>query len=553
MKNTMTFGFLFFLVSFAFAEKKIVDSKVLDVTVYPIGAMINRTAKLNIPSGSHTVVLDNLTSSIDPNTIQIEGKGNFEILSVKFEFFYPYAKSKPKGIELIEDSLQMFRDQRYLLEAEDRAFNEEKQMILANQKISGANSNVSVEQLNAMSKFYRSRLNEISKEKLRNQNERIKVNATEKRLSGTLAGMNNYKHEQVGRVLVETSCKTTTSATFNFSYFTHLAGWNPKYNIKAKTGQESIDVDYHAMVYQNTGIDWKTIDLTLSTSRPTYNNQKPELHPWYLDFYTQKALSSQAQVSYGWTTDAAPINKPRMDEVDLDAAKGDNNYYYNKGEYKKIVKQKDASFVGAEVLMNALNTSYKIDQKYTVMSNNTNKQVFIKNIKIPALFNHYSVPSMEKESFLTASINNWDTYDLVPGNATLFYNNTYVGKSYIYSNTTDDTLQISLGRDQGVKLTREKVQDLCTHKKIGSNIKKTYAYEITAKNTNREEVTIVIYDRIPVSKRDAIEVTVGDMAGADFDKETGILKWTKTIPVGERITIRFNYEVKYPKDKRINL
>jgi len=552
MKKALIFGFLFFLFTHAFAEKKIVESKISNVTVYPIGAMVNRTVNFKISAGTHTIVLDALTPSIDPNTIQVEGKGNFDILSVKFEHFYPYQTTKPKGIELIEDSLKMYRDQRCLLEAEDKAFDQERQMILANQKLSGTNSSVSVEQLNAMAKYYRSRLNEISKEKLRNKNERIEVIAEENRLSGTLAGMNNYKYEKVGRILVETSSKVLTSATFNFSYFTHLAGWQPKYNIKAKSDQDNIDVNYHALVYQNTGLDWNKVDLILSTSRPTYNNQKPELHPWYLNFY-QKVARGKSQGTYAWTYGAEPNDAPVEAEVEMDATPETGNVYYNEGQYRKMEKKKDANFVGAGVLMNALNTSYKIDQKYTVASNNTQKQVFIKNIKIPALFNHYSVPSMEKEAFLTASIDNWDSYDLVPGNATLFYNNTYVGRSYIYSNTTDDTLQISLGRDQGVKLTRDKVQDLCSHKKIGSNIRKTFTYEIAVKNTNKEEVTVVIYDRVPVSQIDEIEVTVGDIAGAELDKETGILKWTKNIPSGQRMTWRFDYEVKYPKGSRINL
>jgi uncharacterized protein (TIGR02231 family) len=187
------------------------------------------------------------------------------------------------------------------------------------------------------------------------------------------------------------------------------------------------------------------------------------------------------------------------------------------------------------------------------MSNRTRKQVFIKNIKIPATFNHYAVPSMEKEAFLTASIEDWGSYDLIPGSATLFYNNTYVGRTDIFSNITDDTLQISLGRDRGVIVDQEKKRDLSTTKKVGGNIKKNFVYEISAKNTNKEEITIVIMDRVPVSRRNDIVVTLGELEGANYNKETGILRWTKTIPAGGKVTIQFDYEVKYPKDKVINL
>lgn len=540
MKNVLILSFSFFLAFAAFAEKKIVTSKISEVTVYPVGAMVNRVAKVTIPAGSNFIILDNLTHAIDPNTIQVGGTGVFEILSVKFELFYPYAQTKPKGIEAIEDSLKMYQDQRYLLVAENSTLDQEMQLILANKKLNGNNSTVTVAQLDAMAKYYRTQLTNINKEKLRNQNERLKVQAEEKRLNATLAGMNNYKYEQIGRIFVETKSKSATQANIKFSFFTHLAGWNPKYNIKAKTGQENIDVDYHAQVVQNTGVDWNNVDLVLSTSRPTFSNQKPELHPWYLSFYDYRSRQINAQSTYGYGT---------VQEADM----ANSNTYYSEGKYKKLEKDKQVAYVQGQTLINALNTSYKIDSKYTVVSNNTKKQVYIKNIKIPATFNHYTVPSMEKVAFLTASLADWSSYDLVPGHATLFYNNTYVGKSYIYSNTTDDTLQISLGRDQGIIINHEKVQDLCNHKRIGGNIKKTFVYEISAKNTNKEEVTMVIMARVPVSKLNEIVVTVGDLAGAEYNKETGILKWKKTIAAGAKVDFRFGYEVKYPKDKQVNL
>ena len=549
MKNTLILAFLFILTGSAFATEKKVDSKITGVTVYPIGAMVSRAARVNMNASTEMVVLDNLTHAIDPNTVQVGGTGDFQISSVKFETFYPYANSKPKEIKVLEDSLQMLRDKRFILEAENASLDQEKQLILANKKIAGVNSTLTVTQLDAMAKYYRTRMANIAKEKLRNQNERVSVNIHEKRIRGNLTQMNNYKYEQVGRIYVEVKCTKSTVANFKFSYFTHLASWFPKYNIKAKTGSDNIDVDYNAYVTQSTGIDWKNVDLTLSTSRPTYNNQKPELHPWYLDYYNAMKISGSRSDAGAYYVDGAVAEDMAMESTPVPVG----NSIYKNGKYETAKKAKRASYTWGEEVINAMNTSYKIGNKYSVMSESTRKQVFIKNIKIPAMYNHYAVPSMEKEAFLTASIADWGSYDLIPGNATLFYNNTYVGKTYINSNTTDDTLQISLGRDQGVIVNQEKKRDLCTTKKIGSNVKKNFVYEITVKNTNREEVTIVIMDRVPVSRRSDIVVTLGNLEGAEFNKETGILKWKKTIPAGGKIIIQFDYEVKYPKNKQVNL
>jgi uncharacterized protein (TIGR02231 family) len=359
--------------------------------------------------------------------------------------------------------------------------------------------------------------------------------------------MNNYKYTQVGRILVEVSCEKSTQANFKFSFFSRLASWFPKYNVKANSGDDHMDVDYHAMVTQSTGVDWTNVKLTLSTTRPLYNNQKPELHPWYIDFY-------QAQRSRAKSRADAPSVYGQMEEVQMDSEQGVvGNSVESNGAYPLLKLEKSASYSSGNQVLNALNTSYEISRKYTVPSNNARKQVFIKQIEIPAVFNHYAVPSMEKDAFLTASITDWESYDLVPGNATIFYNNTYVGKSYIFSKTAEDTLQVSLGRDQGVSVEREKVKDLCTHNKMGSNVKKNYVYEIVLKNTNKESVTMVVYDRVPVSRKKEIMVNIGGLSGGEFNPETGIIKWTKTLSPGEGETFRFDYAVKYPKGSNINL
>ena len=542
MKNVLIIAFVFFGIHSVHAAKKTVESEITEVTVYPVGAMVNREASVYIPAGNQFIVFSGLTYSVDANTIQISGNGDFEIVSVKYELFYPFEKLKPKGIQSIEDSLKMYADKRYLLESEDAALNEEKQLILANKKLSSDKTSLSVSQLDAMVKYYRTQLGSISKEKLRNQNERVKVITEEKRLRSTLVGMNQYKYEQEGRIVVETSAKAGVKAQFEFSYYTHLAGWFPKYNIKAKTGDSNLDVDYHALVTQTTGVDWNKVDLVLATTRPNYNNEKPELHPWYLDYYNEyykRGARSDAPVMYEMTAKESDMGMVAAMDSPVPT--------------EQFVKGGKAVYSSGNQIMNALNTSYRIKNKYSVLSNNSRKQVFINSVEIPAEFNHYAVPSMDKEAFLTASISDWGQYDLIPGQATLFYNNTYVGKTYIFSNTTDDTLQISLGRDQGVILSHEKMKDLCTTKKIGGNTRKNYVYEISIRNTNKKDITVVVKDRIPVSKRNDIIVTVNGVDGADFDKETGILTWKIELPANGKKTVSFGYEVKYPKDKQVNL
>ena len=57
MKNIVSIGFSIFLAFSAFAAQKIVDSKITGVTVYPVGAMVNRTATVSLSSGENFIML----------------------------------------------------------------------------------------------------------------------------------------------------------------------------------------------------------------------------------------------------------------------------------------------------------------------------------------------------------------------------------------------------------------------------------------------------------------------------------------------------------------
>ncbi|MEM7751470.1 MAG: DUF4140 domain-containing protein, partial [Pseudomonadota bacterium] len=68
----------------AHAEDLTVESKIDAVTVFPRGAEIQRIAKVEVPEGSHTVVLSDLPEGTDLNSIRVEGRasGSLEIGAV---------------------------------------------------------------------------------------------------------------------------------------------------------------------------------------------------------------------------------------------------------------------------------------------------------------------------------------------------------------------------------------------------------------------------------------------------------------------------------------
>jgi len=140
----------------------------------------------------------------------------------------------------------------------------------------------------------------------------------------------------------------------------------------------------------------------------------------------------------------------------------------------------------------------------------------------------------------------------LPGEANVFFEGTFVGKTFIDPNNIKDTLSVSLGRDKRVVVKREKLKDFVTTRTIGANQRDSYAYEISVRNTKGEPVTITLEDHVPVSQNNQIEVTLSDSGGARYDQVTGKLNWEIVLQPNETRKVQYKFEVKYPKDKTIN-
>ena len=116
---------------------------------------------------------------------------------------------------------------------------------------------------------------------------------------------------------------------------------------------------------------------------------------------------------------------------------------------------------------------------------------------------------------------------------------------------TSDTLDISLGRDKEIVVTRIKLTDFTKTQTVGNNIKKTFAYEVTARNKKNEAVTLVIEDQLPVSSNKDISIDMEEAEGAKYNKFTGQLTWELSIPPVSSSKIKYIFSVKYPKEHRI--
>jgi len=91
IKNRITFIaiLLFATHSFAKEKKSIVKSKINNVTVFLQGAQVQRKGRFNLEKGITKLVFEGITQNFNKNSIQAKGYGNFIILDVSHNVFYP--------------------------------------------------------------------------------------------------------------------------------------------------------------------------------------------------------------------------------------------------------------------------------------------------------------------------------------------------------------------------------------------------------------------------------------------------------------------------------
>lgn len=196
---------------------------------------------------------------------------------------------------------------------------------------------------------------------------------------------------------------------------------------------------------------------------------------------------------------------------------------------------------------------YRIDEKYTLEPDGKTTTIGIKQLSIPAGFQYYAAPKVDPTAFLTARIVDWQDYGLQSGEASLYFEGGYLGKTYLDLASTADTLSLSLGRDNSVKIVRKLVKEYTAKKFIGSNRTDTRQYEISVRNSKQVPVNITLLDQIPVSVTKEISVEEIKAAEAQLDKDTGIATWTITLTPGQERKLAIAYTVKYPKERRVVL
>lgn len=545
MKRIVTVMFaILFAGTQLFAQKEF-TAKIDQATVYLRGAALTHTAAASLKSGTYDILINGLSPDISVSSLKVSANGVL-ISASEFSNDFITPKEESARIKKLQDSLELYKRQL------DEADNElEVHSHLLQMLTDGTLNNmrqkegtVSVADINANMELYKSKAGALQ-HSIDQDNQ--KINSLKKTISRLQKQLDqdNIDQQRTGVLRLSVSVPQTVNTTFTITYFTQMAGWVPCYDINIASMDKPVKMKSRAQVAQYTGLDWKNVKITLSNATPNSTKEAPVFNSWFISFYTPRQLHKgyddvrSNTVSYS-TQKLSTMEGVKATDGATASAKGNQPLMMD-------------DFV--EVDMQEVAVNYNIAVPYDIPGNGKEQLIDLKSYDIKADYKYYSIPKLSDETYLIATLSDYAQYNLLPGYATVTFDNTFVGRTFLRPNVTEENISLTLTTDPRISVKREKQNDYCSTKHVGSTTTVTQSYRITVKNNQTKAVKLTLKEQYPLSSNKDIEVKLEDVKpAATYNKtETGVLTWDVELKAGETQTFVVTYSVKYPKDRNINL
>ncbi|HNR85191.1 MAG TPA: DUF4139 domain-containing protein [Taishania sp.] len=539
------------------AHEDVVPSTIKKVTIFTEGAQVYRNAYYSVGKGITKIIIENVSDFVDEKSIQVKATGDIVILDTRFSIYQPQPEEFKleglplkivKEIEQLSDSIETVNFSIQTIQNEIDVLNATKNILINNGAVNGKGKvNDSIGLLKATVDYYLLKMNElnasIGKLNLKKE-EKMRL---KKKLNERLSSLKSYQNSNnltpkkmgpIPRIVITVQANVDVKGKIDLSYIVSNAGWTPSYDIMSDIENGKVLLNYKAQVYQNTGEKWENVLLSISTNNPYQNKTKPELHPWYISYYNNY---------YQQPATPQPVSIVKTESLQKTSSKAEVATNYDSDE--AALSASDFT----QVINRTISAEFAINLPYTIESNNEPHIVLISKNELNASFLYYTVPKLDNHAYLVARLTKLEELQLVPASASIFFEGSYMGETYIDPSSMSDTLNLSLGKDPNIIVKRTNLKNDVNKKIVGNQIEQTFAYQIEVKNLKSKNVEIIVEDQIPVTQIGEIEIALLDNSKAKYDAVTGKLEWNLKLRPNQMDVLKYKCQIKYNKEKQLAL
>lgn len=517
-------------------------STIDSVMVYPDGATVTRTLKVELPAGDNVVLARDFPLGLDPASLRVEGDSGARIQIGSIDARPPAprpvqsAPEREKKIQALEDERQALNDR---IEAADTRRN--FAVRFATDSPIGLGPDKNTRPLAEWRDAFRAIEDEINQVDDTVRSLKVKKRDIDAELDILKSDQRTDPPRKL-EVRIDLSSPAATSATFRVSYAVRDARWVPLYDARLDTGSNdrkpALELVRRAEIVQRTGEDWANVALAVSTVRTARGGSAPNLSPLIVNF-------------------PEPAPPPRPMPM---AASPPASSYAAPEMLKRQMQRSDAAVQveerAAEIETGGFQAVFRIPGRVSLGAGEGARSLRIAALTAAPQLLVRSAPVTDATAYLEAAFKQTDEAPLLPGRVSLYRDGTFVGRGQMALAQKDEMVRLGFGADEQVKVERT-----VSRKNEGStgiiSTSKTdeREFKISVRNGHASPISVTIEEQLPVSENADIQVEMlpssTQPTQRDVRDQRGVLAWAMDLRAGEARDIKFGWRVKWPGDKTV--
>ncbi|MCA9942670.1 MAG: mucoidy inhibitor MuiA family protein [Anaerolineales bacterium] len=521
-----------------------VEITIKDVTVYPDRARVSGVGTCDLAGGRHRLVVPNLPLTMDVNSIRVRGSGVARVRVLGVEVARQFFEESPAEavrkleaqIEEVQDSLRVLEDQKAGWQAHGTYLDGIRQATaefakgLSRGKTTVAEQQQVIAFLQEQDEAMRTAVRELE------QTQRGQLRRLQK-LQQELKQIRTSKPPQQYQAYIEVDVLTDGRFQPEVSYVVTQAGWQPLYDIRLlpENGRYALEISYLAQITQRTGQTWSQVNLAVSTARPALNQSVPQIEPWFIREFqpppprplVRAAQPAAAKMAMMTADAAAP--EPEMAEDPF-----------------------TAEVATAEVQSEGTAVTYCATGQIDIPNDGSPHKTTLQNLPFQPTLDYLTIPKFSDAVFrrVTAVYNQLGP--LLPGSASLFVGDEYIGQTKIELTVQGDELELLFGVEDLITVERKLTRRDVDKKLLGDKRHLRYGYAIELKNLLPAEATIVLKDHFPLSRHEQIKVKLEEIRPQPTEQtQLNLVEWQLKVASGAEVTVEYEYSVVHPRSLKV--
>jgi len=550
------------LTSFAQAAEIKTDSTIKAVTIYPDSAKIVRVSTIKLEAGEHDVIINNLPINLNESSLRVSGESQGSISLGSVELLQNYQEDVVQEQERdIRKSIDVLQDERR--EITDALTRSHKQFEYIQRMALGESSNKKKNKTGynhegsdgtyknlPLEKWQEAwqtldTATAIVQEKTRTAEKALKVlDKKIKKLKRDLQQVAvNQRVTRTARLHVKSD--STTELKLKLTYQIHGAQWEPVYDADLNTSTGKIELKTLAQISQRTGEDWKGVDVTLSTLRPSAGTQLPDLNSWVLDFMPEVVATSPMM-------QRGMLKKQKMERMDAEVMA---EIEASEMAMAVPVPMKEMVQEQSQLVSTDFSAEYKVPGVVSLDSGSNKRRFALTSQNYNADVRLASAPRQDPRAMILAKTTHTGESPLLAGSLSLYRNGSFVGNTFLQQKLSGEELKLSFGEDDKVKIKFLPVPDKKRKDGLLFGKKKVVErhYQLSIHSNHDKPFEISLYDILPVAANEDIKVKLlGDApTKKNIEDKEGVVSWERTLEPKQDIKLKYGYSVSYPEDKII--